>query len=144
MCEKAIMIIVDGAPRGKARPRFRRVGQYVQTYTDEATRRYEDAIRAAIPQGAASFSEDVPLRLSIISYHPIPKSWSKTKRAAAETHDIRPIGKPDSDNILKIVADALQGEGGIIPDDRQIVEMSIRKEYDKVPRIEITVQEVTR
>ena len=44
------------------------------------------------------------------------------------------------DNILKAVADALNGV--CYKDDKSIVKMSIEKFYSDVPRIEVIVQEV--
>ena len=46
---------------------------------------------------------------------------------------------PDGDNILKAVADALNGV--CYKDDKCLIKMSIEKFYSDVPRIEVVVQE---
>ena len=45
---------------------------------------------------------------------------------------------PDGDNILKAVADALNGV--CYKDDKCLIKMSIEKFYSDVPRIEVVVQ----
>jgi len=52
---------------------------------------------------------------------------------------IRPTKKPDGDNILKAVADALNGV--CYKDDKCLIKMSIEKFYSDVPRIEVVAQE---
>ena len=54
--------------------------------------------------------------------------------------EIRPTKKPDGDNILKAVADALNGV--CYKDDKNIVKMSIEKFYSDMPRIDVIIQEV--
>ncbi len=46
---------------------------------------------------------------------------------------------PDGDNILKAVADALNGV--CYKDDKCLIKMSIEKFYSDVPRIEVVAQE---
>ena len=36
---------MPGEPRGKGRPRFRRAGAFVQTYTDDKTANYENLVK---------------------------------------------------------------------------------------------------
>ena len=86
------------------------------------------------------FDENSQLELFVKAYYKIPKSASKKKRMAMLSEEIRPTKKPDGDNILKAVADALNGV--CYKDDKSIVKMSIEKFYSDVPRIEVIVQEV--
>ena len=51
---------------------------------------------------------------------------------------IRPVKKPDFDNIGKIIADSLNGIA--YADDSCIVEATISKFYDIYPRTEITIE----
>ena len=73
----------------------------------------------------------------IEAYFSVPKSASKKKRAAMLTGDIRPTKKPDMDNILKTVADALNGIA--YRDDSQIVRAIVDKYYDTAPRLIVTI-----
>jgi len=49
------------------------------------------------------------LNLSIAVYRPIPKSFSKKKAALAEAGQEQPTTKPDIDNYIKGIKDALIG-----------------------------------
>jgi Holliday junction resolvase RusA-like endonuclease len=75
-------------------------------------------------------------------YRSIPKSLSKKKAALAEAGHIVPITKPDVDNYLKGVKDALKGV--IWKDDSQVVEVFARKRYSARPRIEVKIKELSQ
>ena len=128
-----------GEPKGKERPRFCHNGQI---YTPKQTTTYEQQIIFDYYKqcGNVKFDENSQLELFVKAYYKIPKSASKKKRMAMLSEEIRPTKKPDGDNILKAVADALNGV--CYKDDKSIVKMSIEKFYSDVPRIEVIVQEV--
>lgn len=62
-----------------------------------------------------------PVVLEINAYFEIPKSYTKKKRALCEQGDILPTCKPDIDNVVKAVADGLNGVA--YKDDSGIVEI---------------------
>ena len=100
---------VPGKPVGKARPRFTRRGV---AYTPEKTVRYEAAVRAACIEAMKAQGVHkrvgVPLAIKCEFFFEPPKSWSKKRRT--EAADLAPYDqKPDGDNLLKIVKDALNG-----------------------------------
>jgi len=130
---------VLGEPRGKARPRFVTHNGYSRAYTDKNTVSYENNIKAMFKRAHPnkSFPEGMMLDLRVIAYFGIPVSTSQKKRAAMIAGEIRPTKKPDADNILKIVADSLNGLA--YHDDAQLVDTQIRKYYSANPRIEITI-----
>lgn len=136
---RKINFTVAGEPKGKARPRFCHNGQ---VYTPKQTTTYEQQIIFDYYKqcGNVKFDENSQLELFVKAYYKIPKSASKKKRMAMLSEEIRPTKKPDGDNILKAVADALNGV--CYKDDKSIVKMSIEKFYSDVPRIEVIVQEV--
>ena len=109
--------------RGKARPRFTRQGV---VYTPAETRTYEQAVRLAYA-AAGGRMHDGPVALLLTVYQALPKRATKAQRAAAERGEIHPISKPDLDNVLKIVLDALNGAA--YADDRQVVRLDARKLY---------------
>jgi Holliday junction resolvase RusA-like endonuclease len=78
------------------------------------------------------------LDLRIRAFFGVPKSDSLKTAHKKLTNAIRPTKKPDMDNIMKIVADALNGVA--FHDDSQIVDCMVRKFYSDNPRVEITVQ----
>ncbi len=133
-----VTIRLPGPPRGKGRPRFARVGQFVRTFTDEKTMSYEERLSEA----GATCMKATPPRLGALSVRieaafPIPESWSKKKRSAALAGDLMPTGKPDFDNISKIVGDALNGI--VWKDDSQIINASFRKFYAEHPGLIVSV-----
>lgn len=62
----------------------------------------------------------------VTAFYKIPKSWTKAKKQAAMDGDITP-GKPDVDNIAKIVMDSLNKLAYL--DDKQVNFLSVRKQY---------------
>lgn len=118
--------IVDCKPQGKARPRFSRKSGVV--YTPKKTAKYEKAIaKAYIDSGGKCIPADCYVSVSVCAFFPIPKSYSKAKRQACIDRDLRPDKKPDMDNIIKSVLDALNGVA--YEDDKQVVEVIGRKYY---------------
>lgn len=78
-----------------------------------------------------------PVWLEMIFWLKIPKSWPKLKRLDAIAGRVRPTGKPDVDNLCKIVADALNRE--VWTDDAQVVKLVAEKRYSLDPHLEINV-----
>ena len=137
-----IQFTVLGNPFGKQRPKFARHGKFVQTYTPEETLLHEKII-AQVYEDVANgkkFQKKVPLDIQITAYYPIPKSTSKKKRKEMLEHRIRPVVKPDLDNIAKLIYDALNGVAW--HDDNAIVDTQIHKFYSENPRVEIFIQVV--
>lgn len=137
-----IEFTVLGEPQGKARPKFSRHGTYVTVRTPEKTKAYEENIKASFWEqcGNEKFPEDSQLALNVYAYFKIPKNTSKKKKAVMLSGEIRPTKKPDIDNILKVVADALNGV--CYKDDKCIVKMNGEKYYADVPRIEVVMRTV--
>lgn len=143
MQEPLVTISLAGPPRGKGRPRFRIIkprggAQFVSTYTDAATRAYEERLMAA---GRVAYPEtdeplDGPLWVDVTAFMAIPASWSKRDRAAAANLDLLPTSKPDADNFAKCV-DALNGV--VWRDDSQIVRLITQKFYSERPRLVVKV-----
>lgn len=82
-----------------------------------------------------------PVGITIAFYYPIPKSWSKVKKDEANDHGIMPAVKPDIDNCIKGVFDALNGVAW--KDDNLVVEVSSFKRYSHKPMIVVTIKEVS-
>ena len=77
------------------------------------------------------------LHVQVNVYAAIPSSWPDWKREAALGQRIRPTGKPDASNLVKIVEDAFNGV--VWMDDAQIVQLSVDKAYSDVPRVQVDV-----
>ena len=80
------------------------------------------------------------LAIEIKAFYPIPKSSTKKQRLAIEQGAVRPQTKPDCDNIIKGVLDALNGVAYY--DDKQVVCVSCNKYYSENGRLEITMKEI--
>ena len=119
--------VVPGEPQGKARPRFSRKNGH--SYTPDKTVAYEELVRQRFLDTAQGlrFSDDEPVFIKIIANYTIPKSASKKKRQRMLDDEIQPMKKPDADNCLKVVCDALNGIA--YHDDAQIVQAKIEKHW---------------
>lgn len=129
---------VDGKPQGKARPRVMKG----YTYTPRNTVLYEEQVRTEYARQTNSyrFADDRLLCLQIWAYMPIPKSTPKAKRELMLSGHIRPAKRPDLDNILKAIADALNGIA--YHDDAQLVDMRATRWYSDSPRVEVYIAEM--
>ena len=81
---------------------------------------------------------NTPCKFTCVSYLPIPKSMSKADTILAELGLVRPISKPDWDNLGKAYSDMIQSK--ILVDDSLIVEGVSKKYYSLKPRIEIHIE----
>jgi Holliday junction resolvase RusA-like endonuclease len=82
-----------------------------------------------------------PCKFTCISYFPIPNSMNNIEKIAAEMGLIRPVSKPDFDNLAKAYCDMIQDL--LIYDDSLVVEGVSKKFYSIKPRIEITLSYMT-
>ena len=132
--------LVFGPPQGKARPRFSRKSGTV--YTPSKTAKYEKQIQKAfLAAGGEIIPGDCYVGVTVDAYFEIPKSYTKGKRLACLHNLTRPIKKPDIDNTLKVILDALNGIA--YEDDRQVVEVRCRKWYaQSTGCLKISIREV--
>jgi Holliday junction resolvase RusA-like endonuclease len=138
-----VYFVVYGNPVGKGRPRATSRGGFVRMYTDAKTLGFESAVadeaRIAMREWQAF---DTPIQLQLSAYYPIPKSWSKKKRQMAMDGEIHPQVKPDLDNVMKAVLDAMNGV--VYVDDSQVINMVATKRYSSDPRVEVYLHEVLK
>ena len=135
-------LILTGTPRGKQRHRTGRGGH---TYTPKLTTQYEAALRALWT--GSPIPRHIPVQVSVLAIHVLPASWSKRKRA--ELAGRRRVGKPDVDNVGKIVLDALSKVAW--RDDAQVAKLTVAQwwgyETDREGRVSVevtwTAEEVT-
>lgn len=133
-----IVFTVNGIPQGKGRPRFRRAGNFVQTYTDTKTKTYEQHIRESAINAMGSGSPlEGPVGVDLYIRLPVPQSHSKTRRAMCLEGLERPLKKPDIDNVIKAYLDAMNGV--VYADDTQVVRVSAKKTYSSVPGVDVCI-----
>ena len=126
-----LTIRVPGEIRGKGRPRFRRQGNFVRTHPDPKTASAEIWVRACAIDQVGQPCLAGPLTLAVAITVPIPPSWPKRKQKDALAGIVRPTGKPDADNTLKLLADALNKV--VWQDDAQLVDVRVVKTYGAEP-----------
>lgn len=134
-----IRFSIPGQPKGKDRPRVRKDGW---TYTPKETVQYENLVRMNYKQrlGDFKFEDSDMLDMRIKAYFQIPKSKTKRLKMLMEGNILRPIVKPDSDNIIKIIADSLNRVA--YKDDTQVVDVQCRKFYSNNPRVEVLIRKI--
>lgn len=130
---------VLGPPQAKQRPRFARRGNFVQSFTPQATIDYENLVRMSYQVSEGPMFEDT-LRATIVAYFPIPKSTSKKKTQLMESGMIYHTKRPDADNIAKSILDALNNIA--FHDDSIIAELIVIKKYSNNPRVVVTLENI--
>ena len=121
-----------GQPVAKGRPRISTRSGYPIAYTPQKTRNAEADLRSQIiSQLPVTFRPlEGPIILAIHFYIQKPKS--------ARKKDLYPTTRPDIDNYIKSVLDAMNTV--VFYDDNQVVFLSASKEYG-TPGITIVVDE---
>ncbi len=128
---------ISGQPQGKARPRVTRYG----TYTPSKTKAYQDLVRYSFSsQVDIDKPSDNPLIADIECFYKIPKNTSKKRRESMLSGDIKPVVKPDLDNVAKAILDALNGLA--YKDDNQVIRLNISKHYGDMPKVIVRLSEV--
>ncbi|MBR0647539.1 RusA family crossover junction endodeoxyribonuclease [Plastoroseomonas hellenica] len=135
-----IIITIPGAMRGKGRPRFSTRGGIPRAYADAKTASAETWIRACAIEQAGATPIVAPVAVEIAILVAIPASWPKRKRAHALSGALWPTGRPDLDNCIKLIANALNGI--LWRDDHQIVRLVASKRYAEHAETRLTVAEV--
>ena len=128
--------IVFGKPQPKQRPRFNRYSgvAYTPRETHEYERSVRDAFRVKYPRAVKILGA---LTVSIDAYFEPPNGASKIMREKMLSGEVRPAKKPDADNLIKSICDAMNGVAYV--DDGQVVSVSCRKLYSNVARVEVVI-----
>lgn len=140
-----IRLVIPGDPRGKerAKPSTRIVDGVVvhRHYTPKATVAYESLVRIV---AAEAMRGEPPwkgaVHVALLMVYPVAASWSKKRQAAALAGTIRPTRSPDCDNVLKAISDGCNKV--VFVDDRQIVEVLMRKVYGDRPRVVVELRQI--
>jgi Holliday junction resolvase RusA-like endonuclease len=123
-----VSFVIPGMPVGKGRPKFARRGNFVSTYTPEKTASYENLVKVKAEeamQGCSLF--DGAVSVEIWLFVTPPASWSQKKQRAALDGGIFPTSKPDVDNVIKGIFDAMNEI--VWKDDKQACDLRVVKRY---------------
>ena len=133
-----VSFVVQGEPVAKGRPRFRQNGF---TYTPEKTVNYENLVKLEYHNhGGYMFPPEAELAMRIEAFFGIPKSKSKRVQHEMEIGVTKHTKRPDADNILKAIADALNGIA--YKDDSALCYVEVTKKYSRTPQTRITIWEL--
>lgn len=117
-------------PKATPRPRLARFGGfYVKGAAENKTFFKKYAKENNLPY------INTECQIYIRCYLPTPKSMSKINKANAEVGNIRPLSKPDFDNLAKTYCDMMTGV--LLSDDSIITKGTLEKFYSIKPRVEI-------
>lgn len=138
---QTIRFIIPGECKGKGRPRFSRRGNYVTTYTDNDTTLYENWVKTSfLNTHQAPFDKETQIKCTLTAWFSIPSSKPKKAKALMAEQKLKPIKKPDCDNIAKIILDGLNNIA--YKDDTQITTLIVKKFYtDKEPFVMVEMTE---
>ena len=132
---------IPGKAQAKQRPKFNRFSG--RAYTPKQTVSFENWVKDCYFRSISSIDNkptDKPLKVAITMYVEIPQSKSKKQKEKMITGEIKPIVKPDVDNVAKSILDALNGI--IYLDDKQIIELDIEKIYAETSWTEVKIEEI--
>lgn len=127
-----IRFSIPGDPQGWARTRTNNGSHF----TAPPTRGYQNTIRW-MAKAAGAKVLDGPLGIEITAHYRIPASATKSRREAMLHGDDYPTKKPDIDNVVKNVLDALNKLAW--NDDAQVVSLSVLKLWSDEPRVDVDV-----
>lgn len=137
MESKNLTFTVEGEAIPQGRPRFTRNGH---AYDPEKSRDYKERVAFAASwamRGQEAFPKEIPLKCVIAIWQKMPKRFTKKQKELAENEFLRPTVKPDLDNIVKAITDAMNGI--VYADDAQIVDLVCGKYYAQEPRVLVKV-----
>lgn len=131
-----LSLFISGIPLAQGRPRFRRAGKFVQTYDPAKSKSWKESVRwqfiEQMHKENRSMIEGV-IEADLVFLLPRPKSLPKKTKYH--------VKKPDLDNLVKSVFDALQGIA--FHSDSQIYKMTVTKLYEnKIPGVSIILRRI--
>lgn len=127
----------------KAKQSFK-IGKNGFKYTPNDVVEYSNFVKLSFlnkyPDWNIEALKDKPLKMSIDVFMNVPASYSKAKKIKALANELRPIIKPDCDNIAKNINDSLNGI--LYPDDKQIVSLTVNKFYSDKEFVTVKIQDI--
>lgn len=139
--KEKLLIEIPGEAVAKQRPRVALRGSYPKVYTPKETVNYETYVKVLFTE---RYPDHIPyksaLRLTVDVYRSIPASQSEKKKEMMRNGEIKPVVKPDLDNIIKIICDSLNKIA--YADDNVIVDIRARKFYSDIPKVVVEIEEI--
>ncbi len=129
---------IPGEITGKGRPR---INTYTgQAYTPTKTKDYELLVQQYFKVKYPHYETlEGRIFVKIIAYFKIRKNVTKGQIQSMLNGNISPTKKPDIDNIIKIILDAMNKMA--FKDDNQITKIEVEKVYAEEERVYIKIEE---
>jgi len=131
---QVIKIRIPLDPVAKARARIAFTNGKVRSYTPTKTQEAENLIVTYLEEyHREGFDHDIPVKLTVVFYR-VKSKWLPKRETL-------PFRRPDLDNFLKLVSDAIKGV--LIVDDAQITSIVTKKRWAQngVGYIDIQLEE---
>lgn len=120
---------VSGRPKAQPRVKAFRRGNHAGVYTPDSAESWKQAVRleaiANAPESVVAYS----VRVELDFFLPRPKAHYKRDGSVKGWASIWHDTKPDLDNLIKAVTDAITDTQRIWSDDRLICQISATKSY---------------
>ena len=147
-----LRVTIPGDPVGKGRPRLSTRGGHARAYTPAKTRTWEAGAALVLRNAHRGYPIAAPVRVVVNAVQERPKRLvPRSAGGSFPVSQVCPLNrmlrptKPDADNVLKAVLDALV-LAGVILDDVQAVEVVARSLYGylgETSRVEVEVTVLT-
>ena len=129
---------IPGKIIGKGRPRLNSYTGAV--YTPTRTKDYENLVMQYFMIKYPKFKQlEGRVSVEIESNFEVPKSTKKQDKILMLENKINPIKKPDIDNIVKIILDAMNEIA--FKDDTQITKLNVEKKYSETESVFVKIEE---
>lgn len=129
---------IPGKIIGKGRPRLNTYTGCV--YTPTRTKDYETLVMQYF---MLKYPRCKPLEgriaVDIIANFEVPKTAKKQEKELMLENKVNPLKKPDIDNIVKIILDAMNECA--FKDDIQITKLSVEKKYAEIEKVYVKIEE---
>lgn len=123
---------------GKGRPRLNSYTGAV--YTPTRTKDYENLVMQYFMIKYPKFKQlEGRVSVEIVANFEVPKSTKKQDKILMLENKINPIKKPDIDNIVKIILDAMNEIA--FKDDTQITKLNVEKKYSETESVFVKIEE---
>jgi len=137
---RPLTVVLLGEPVAWARTRVNNGAMFTPAKQRNTSAALRMAAQSAMQvAGTGTFTD--PVCVTLVAEFGIPRSWSKKKRAAALLGLVRP-GRPDIDNVFKLLADSFNHL--VWADDALVAELHALKRYSVEPKLVATVRPVLR
>ena len=129
---------MTGSIVGKARPRMNTYTGSV--YTPTRTKDYESLVMQYFLLKYPRYKPfEGRVQVEINALFEVPKSTKKADKELMLSNQINPTKKPDIDNIVKIILDAMNGIA--FKDDIQITKLNVEKTYSTQEKVQIKISQ---